>query len=176
MTKKARYVYWLHFPQNPSLITRTLQFYIDLCPTPASVTIRIYINLFFNICREGVMEFLLVNHPLDCPICDQGGECDLQVWKTNECFFLYCIKWTPHESCYYHPWSPPQAIYGKAGKLRIIVWKMQKIEKIFNSLCFSTGELRSLPKQWNYGPTLMSWRYQVYIQPFACSKSFKFKF
>jgi NADH dehydrogenase (ubiquinone) Fe-S protein 1 len=28
--------------------------------------------------REGVMEFLLVNHPLDCPICDQGGECDLQ--------------------------------------------------------------------------------------------------
>jgi NADH-quinone oxidoreductase subunit G len=28
--------------------------------------------------REGVMEFLLINHPLDCPICDQGGECDLQ--------------------------------------------------------------------------------------------------
>jgi hypothetical protein len=29
----------------------------------------------YNICREGVMEFLLMNHPLDCPICDQGGEC-----------------------------------------------------------------------------------------------------
>ncbi len=28
--------------------------------------------------REGVMEFLLINHPLYCPICDQGGECDLQ--------------------------------------------------------------------------------------------------
>ena len=28
--------------------------------------------------RDGVMEFLLINHPLDCPICDQGGECDLQ--------------------------------------------------------------------------------------------------
>src|SRR5438309_6039826 len=28
--------------------------------------------------RQGVMEFLLANHPLDCPICDQGGECDLQ--------------------------------------------------------------------------------------------------
>ena len=28
--------------------------------------------------REGVMEFLLANHPLDCPICDQGGECDFQ--------------------------------------------------------------------------------------------------
>ena len=27
---------------------------------------------------QGVMEFLLINHPLDCPICDQGGECDLQ--------------------------------------------------------------------------------------------------
>lgn len=27
---------------------------------------------------KGVMEFLLMNHPLDCPICDQGGECDLQ--------------------------------------------------------------------------------------------------
>jgi NADH dehydrogenase (ubiquinone) Fe-S protein 1 len=31
--------------------------------------------------REGVMEFLLANHPLDCPICDQGGECDLQVCR-----------------------------------------------------------------------------------------------
>jgi len=28
--------------------------------------------------RDGVVEFLLINHPLDCPICDQGGECDLQ--------------------------------------------------------------------------------------------------
>lgn len=36
-----------------------------------------YLDEFYN--REGVMEFLLVNHPLDCPICDQGGECDLQV-------------------------------------------------------------------------------------------------
>ncbi|PSL21854.1 NADH-quinone oxidoreductase subunit NuoG [Shimia abyssi] len=31
-----------------------------------------------NKAREGVMEFMLINHPLDCPICDQGGECDLQ--------------------------------------------------------------------------------------------------
>ena len=29
-------------------------------------------------CRKGVMEFLLINHPLDCPICDQAGECRLQ--------------------------------------------------------------------------------------------------
>jgi NADH-quinone oxidoreductase subunit G len=33
---------------------------------------------FVKKAREGVMEFLLINHPLDCPICDQGGECDLQ--------------------------------------------------------------------------------------------------
>ncbi|MBV7256676.1 NADH-quinone oxidoreductase subunit G [Pacificimonas sp. WHA3] len=33
--------------------------------------------------REGVMEFLLINHPLDCPICDQGGECDLQDQALN---------------------------------------------------------------------------------------------
>ncbi|RXG61011.1 hypothetical protein Avbf_14183 [Armadillidium vulgare] len=32
--------------------------------------------------REGVMEFLLINHPLDCPICDQGGECDLQMLQS----------------------------------------------------------------------------------------------
>jgi NADH-quinone oxidoreductase subunit G len=37
--------------------------------------------------REGVMEFLLINHPLDCPICDQGGECDLQdqAFKYGNC-------------------------------------------------------------------------------------------
>ena len=39
--------------------------------------------------REGVMEFILVNHPLDCPICDQGGECDLQVYKEPQWEKLY---------------------------------------------------------------------------------------
>ena len=34
--------------------------------------------------------------------------------------------------------------------------------EIPNSLCFSTWELRSLPKQWTYGPTLMSWRYHLH--------------
>ena len=38
----------------------------------------ITLNLPTHIFSEGVMEFLLANHPLDCPICDQGGECDLQ--------------------------------------------------------------------------------------------------
>jgi NADH dehydrogenase/NADH:ubiquinone oxidoreductase subunit G len=35
-------------------------------------------NKRIRMAREGILEFLLVNHPLDCPICDQGGECDLQ--------------------------------------------------------------------------------------------------
>ncbi len=34
-------------------------------------------------CREGIMEFLLINHPLDCPICDQAGECTLQEFATD---------------------------------------------------------------------------------------------
>ena len=34
-------------------------------------------------CREGVMEFLLINHPLDCPICDQAGECSLQEFSVE---------------------------------------------------------------------------------------------
>ena len=42
--------------------------------------------------REGVMEFLLVNHPLDCPICDQGGECDLQVNSFLKSFFIKASK------------------------------------------------------------------------------------
>src|SRR5688500_20179454 len=34
--------------------------------------------------RKGVLEFLLINHPLDCPICDQAGECELQDYTFNE--------------------------------------------------------------------------------------------
>ena len=48
-----------------------------------AVNINSNMNIFTNTelvkkAREGVLEFLLANHPLDCPICDQGGECDLQ--------------------------------------------------------------------------------------------------
>lgn len=49
------------------------------CAMPVFKGMRIKTNsLVTKKAREGVMEFLLVNHPLDCPICDQGGECDLQ--------------------------------------------------------------------------------------------------
>jgi len=52
---------------------------IASCAMPASEGMVIRTNTE-NVkkAREGVMEFLLINHPLDCPICDQGGECDLQ--------------------------------------------------------------------------------------------------
>ncbi len=43
--------------------------------TPAKINTK---GPYVRKAREGVMEFLLINHPLDCPICDQGGECDLQ--------------------------------------------------------------------------------------------------
>ncbi|MFN3945583.1 MAG: NADH-quinone oxidoreductase subunit NuoG [Allosphingosinicella sp.] len=49
------------------------------CALPTSEGQEIVTNsLTVKKAREGVMEFLLINHPLDCPICDQGGECDLQ--------------------------------------------------------------------------------------------------
>jgi len=49
------------------------------CAMPAMPNMQIYTDTpLVHKAREGVMEFLLANHPLDCPICDQGGECDLQ--------------------------------------------------------------------------------------------------
>ncbi len=51
----------------------------DLRPGPEGQPPQIKTNSpMVKKAREGVMEFLLINHPLDCPICDQGGECDLQ--------------------------------------------------------------------------------------------------
>ena len=52
---------------------------IASCAMPATEGMNIKTNTpFVEKARKGVMEFLLVNHPLDCPVCDQGGECDLQ--------------------------------------------------------------------------------------------------
>ena len=51
----------------------------DLRPGPDGEPPEMFTNTpMVKKAREGVMEFLLINHPLDCPICDQGGECDLQ--------------------------------------------------------------------------------------------------
>ncbi|MEQ9123990.1 MAG: NADH-quinone oxidoreductase subunit NuoG, partial [Alphaproteobacteria bacterium] len=52
---------------------------IASCAMPAGDGMVVHTNTpLVRKAREGVMEFLLINHPLDCPICDQGGECDLQ--------------------------------------------------------------------------------------------------
>jgi len=49
------------------------------CAMPIMKGMTLYTNTpFVKKAREAVLEFLLINHPLDCPICDQGGECDLQ--------------------------------------------------------------------------------------------------
>ena len=52
---------------------------IASCAVGINISSTIYTNTkIIQKAREGVLEFLLINHPLDCPICDQGGECDLQ--------------------------------------------------------------------------------------------------
>ena len=49
------------------------------CAISLDLNLEIITNSFRLIrSREFILEFLLLNHPLDCPICDQGGECDLQ--------------------------------------------------------------------------------------------------
>ena len=76
---------------------------IASCAMPVSPGMVIHTNTpLVKQAREGVMEFLLINHPLDCPICDQGGECDLQdqAFKygkgTNR---FHASKW-PSYCCY----------------------------------------------------------------------------
>merc|ERR1712146_23107 len=52
---------------------------IAACAYPIASNMRIFTNSpLIQKARENILEFLLINHPLDCPICDQGGECDLQ--------------------------------------------------------------------------------------------------
>ena len=52
---------------------------LPACATPVANGQKVYTNSeFARTAQQGVMEFLLINHPLDCPICDQGGECQLQ--------------------------------------------------------------------------------------------------
>ncbi len=52
---------------------------IASCALPISQEMCIYTDSkLVKKAREGILEFILINHPLDCPICDQGGECDLQ--------------------------------------------------------------------------------------------------
>src|SRR3989338_11365973 len=52
---------------------------LPACATPAADGMKVHTHSATAVkAQKGVMEFLLINHPLDCPICDQGGECMLQ--------------------------------------------------------------------------------------------------
>ena len=63
----------------PKPVASCAQNVSDLRPGPEGEPPELFTNTpLVKKAREGVMEFLLINHPLDCPICDQGGECDLQ--------------------------------------------------------------------------------------------------
>src|SRR5574340_739923 len=52
---------------------------LPACATPVTEGMKVFTSSEQAVkAQKGVMEFLLINHPLDCPICDQGGECQLQ--------------------------------------------------------------------------------------------------
>ncbi len=52
---------------------------LPACATPVTNGMKVFTHSDLAVkAQKGVMEFLLINHPLDCPICDQGGECQLQ--------------------------------------------------------------------------------------------------
>jgi NADH-quinone oxidoreductase subunit G len=70
-------------PDGTSRITKAPRPAIA-CATPISPGMEIYTNTpAVKAMREGVLEFLLINHPLDCPICDQAGECKLQEYSVE---------------------------------------------------------------------------------------------
>jgi len=74
------------------------------CAFPVAPNMRIYTDTpLVHKARENVLEFLLINHPLDCPICDQGGECDLQeqtmVFGSDRSRFFYTKRGVEDKNC-----------------------------------------------------------------------------
>lgn len=77
---------------------------IASCAFPVAPNMKIYTDTpLVQKARENVLEFLLINHPLDCPICDQGGECDLQeqtmVFGTDRSRFFYAKRSVQDKNC-----------------------------------------------------------------------------
>jgi len=77
---------------------------IASCAFPVTPGMRIYTDTpLVKKARENVMEFLLLNHPLDCPICDQGGECDLQeqaiLFGSDRSRFFYIKRAVEDKNC-----------------------------------------------------------------------------
>jgi ferredoxin len=89
------------------------------CAMPAAPGMQVKTNTeLVKKAREGVMEFLLINHPLDCPICDQGGECDLQARSHPLCCMCnrpvepwMSLRCAQHADVLFGPaltwWQPP---------------------------------------------------------------------
>jgi NADH dehydrogenase/NADH:ubiquinone oxidoreductase subunit G len=74
------------------------------CATEAKSGMDIFVsNAFVQKARENVLELLLINHPLDCPICDQAGECDLQdqvrVFGASHSRYFYLKKTSEDKAC-----------------------------------------------------------------------------
>jgi NADH-quinone oxidoreductase chain G len=77
---------------------------IASCAFPVAPNMRIYTDTpLVHKARENVLEFLLINHPLDCPICDQGGECDLQeqtmVFGSDRSRFFFSKRSVEDKNC-----------------------------------------------------------------------------
>jgi len=77
---------------------------VAACAFPVAPNMKIYTNTpLVQKARENVLEFLLLNHPLDCPICDQGGECDLQeqtlVFGADRSRFFYSKRSVEDKNC-----------------------------------------------------------------------------
>jgi NADH dehydrogenase (ubiquinone) Fe-S protein 1 len=74
------------------------------CASPVVPNMKIFTNTpLVQKARENVLEFLLMNHPLDCPICDQGGECDLQeqtlAFGSEKSRFFYTKRTVENKNC-----------------------------------------------------------------------------
>jgi NADH-quinone oxidoreductase chain G len=77
---------------------------IASCAFPVAPNMRIFTDTpLVQKARENVLEFLLLNHPLDCPICDQGGECDLQeqtaVFGSDRSRYFYAKRGVEDKNC-----------------------------------------------------------------------------
>jgi len=77
---------------------------IASCAFPIAPNMKVYTETpMVQKARENVMEFLLLNHPLDCPICDQGGECDLQeqamLFGSDRSRFFYAKRGVEDKNC-----------------------------------------------------------------------------
>src|SRR5574343_429245 len=74
---------------------------LPACATPATEGMKVWTQSAPAVAaQKGVMEFLLINHPLDCPICDQGGECQLQDLAVG--YGGSCSRYTEEKRVVFH--------------------------------------------------------------------------